>query len=90
MLKALLPKEEKYFDDFREMISHIQQMAKYTEQLFADELIDKNHYLNINGETAEATGGSEWAKYMHHKYQRRIFFPDVWTKEELDKWGQNI
>ena len=43
MLKALIPKEEKYFDDFREMITHIQQMAKYTEQLFADELIDKNH-----------------------------------------------
>ena len=47
MFKALLPKEEKYFDDFREMISHIQQMAKYTEQLFAAELIDNNHYLNI-------------------------------------------
>jgi len=47
MIKALLPKEEKYFDDFREMISHIQQMAKYTEQLFAAELIDNNHYLNI-------------------------------------------
>ncbi|GIK60106.1 MAG: DUF47 family protein [Ignavibacteriota bacterium] len=47
MIKAFLPKEEKYYDDFREMISHIQQMAKYTEQLFADELIDKNHYLNI-------------------------------------------
>ena len=47
MIKALLPKEEKYFDDFREMISHIQQMAKYTEQLFATELIDNNHYLNI-------------------------------------------
>ena len=47
MLKALLPKEEKYFDDFREMITHIQQMAKYTEDLFADTGIDKNHYLNI-------------------------------------------
>jgi uncharacterized protein len=47
MFKALLPKEVKYFDDFREMISHIQQMAKYTEQLFAAELIDNNHYLNI-------------------------------------------
>ena len=47
MFKALLPKEAKYFDDFREMISHIQQMAKYTEQLFAAELIDNNHYLNI-------------------------------------------
>ena len=49
-----------------------------------------NHYLKINGKTAEATGGSEWTKYMHPKYQRRIFFPDVWTKEELDNWGQNL
>lgn len=48
------------------------------------------HYLNIDGETADATGGSEWTKYMHPKYQRRIFFPDVWTKEELDNWGKNI
>lgn len=49
-----------------------------------------NHYLNINGEAAEATGGSEWAKYMHPKYQRRIFFPDVWAKSELDNWGKNL
>ena len=49
-----------------------------------------NHYLNINGETAEATGGSEWVKYMHPKYQRRIFFPEVWTKEELENWGENL
>ena len=49
-----------------------------------------NHYLSINGEKVEATGGSEWAKYMHPKYQRRIFFPDVWTKEELDNWGKNL
>ncbi|MCW9094400.1 MAG: DUF47 family protein, partial [Ignavibacteriaceae bacterium] len=26
---------------------HIQQMAKYTEELFSDGPIDKNHYLNI-------------------------------------------
>jgi tryptophan 2,3-dioxygenase len=35
----------------------------------------------------EATGGSEWQKYMHPRYQRRIFFPDLWTKAELDNWG---
>ena len=34
-----------------------------------------------------ATGGSEWQKYMHPKYQKRIFFPDLWSKEELDNWG---
>lgn len=49
-----------------------------------------NHYLNISGKTAEATGGSEWVKYMHPKYQKRIFFPDLWTKEELHDWGKNV
>lgn len=49
-----------------------------------------NHYLNINGKTAEATGGSEWVKYMHPKYQKRIFFPDLWTEKEKETWGTNI
>jgi tryptophan 2,3-dioxygenase len=49
-----------------------------------------NHYLNIGGETAKATGGSEWVKYMHPKYQRRIFFPDLWTEKELQDWGKDV
>lgn len=40
--------------------------------------------------SAEATGGSDWRKYMHPKYQRRIFFPDLWSKEELENWGANV
>ena len=39
---------------------------------------------------AEATGGSDWRKYMHPKYQRRIFFPDLWSEEELKNWGENV
>jgi tryptophan 2,3-dioxygenase len=49
-----------------------------------------NHYLNIGGKTAEATGGSEWVKYMHPKYQKRIFFPDLWTETEKETWGINM
>jgi len=49
-----------------------------------------NHYLNIGGETTEATGGSEWVKYMHPKYQKRIFFPDLWSKKELNDWGREV
>ena len=37
----------------------------------------------------EATGGSDWKKYMHPKYQRRIFFPELWSAEELANWGEN-
>lgn len=36
----------------------------------------------------EATGGSDWKKYMLPKYQRRIFFPELWSKEELERWGE--
>ena len=38
----------------------------------------------------DATGGSEWQKYMHPKYQRRIFFPELWSKEELENWGNEV
>jgi tryptophan 2,3-dioxygenase len=41
---------------------------------------------NSNGE-GEATGGSDWKKYMHPRYQRRIFFPELWTEQELANWG---
>ncbi|MFL9829911.1 tryptophan 2,3-dioxygenase family protein [Flavobacterium sp. ST-87] len=36
----------------------------------------------------EATGGSDWRKYMHPKYQKRIFFPELWSEAELANWGQ--
>jgi tryptophan 2,3-dioxygenase len=49
-----------------------------------------NHYLNIGGQTTEATGGSEWVKYMHPKYQKRIFFPELWTKKEIENWGKEV
>ncbi len=38
----------------------------------------------------EATGGSDWRKYMHPKYQRRVFFPELWSEEELKNWGENV
>lgn len=34
MFKKLLPKEEKYFEDFKEMISLIEEMAIHTEKVF--------------------------------------------------------
>ncbi|MCE2773101.1 MAG: tryptophan 2,3-dioxygenase family protein [Bacteroidetes bacterium] len=46
------------------------------------------YYLNSRGEGKAATGGSEWQKYLHPSYQRRIFFPELWTEEELKNWGQ--
>ncbi|MBE0390659.1 MULTISPECIES: tryptophan 2,3-dioxygenase family protein [unclassified Flavobacterium] len=45
-------------------------------------------YIDHSGKgDGEATGGSDWKKYMHPKYQRRIFFPELWSEEELANWG---
>ena len=44
-------------------------------------------YIDSGQGTGEATGGSDWKKYMHPRYQRRIFFPELWTAEELANWG---
>lgn len=43
-------------------------------------------YIDSKGD-GEATGGSDWKKYMHPRYQRRIFFPELWSEEELANWG---
>jgi uncharacterized protein Yka (UPF0111/DUF47 family) len=47
MLKKLLPKEEKYFDNFKEMITHIGEMAQITNQLFSSEKINRDLLLKI-------------------------------------------
>ncbi len=44
-------------------------------------------YLTSGKTEVEATGGSDWRKYMHPKYQRRIFFPALWSEDELANWG---
>jgi len=45
-------------------------------------------YIESSGKgNGEATGGSDWKKYMHPKYQRRIFFPELWSEEELQNCG---
>jgi len=47
MLKRLLPKEEKYFDNFKEMITHIGEMADLTHQLFSSDQINRDLLLKI-------------------------------------------
>jgi tryptophan 2,3-dioxygenase len=44
-------------------------------------------YLGGKEKELEATGGSSWRKYLHPKYQRRIFYPYLWSDEELKNWG---
>ena len=79
-----LPKE------YQENEKLVEAMRHYDYTVNVDWVI---HHLNAAKKylgDAAATGGSDWQKYMHPKYQRRIFFPELWSKEELDNWGKNV
>lgn len=45
-------------------------------------------YLGSGKEEKAATGGSHWEKYLHPRYQQRIFFPGLWTAGERAAWGK--
>ncbi|MES2778862.1 MAG: tryptophan 2,3-dioxygenase family protein [Bacteroidota bacterium] len=46
------------------------------------------HYLDSKNENQQATGGSEWKKYLHPQFQQRKFFPQLWTESEKTNWGK--
>jgi tryptophan 2,3-dioxygenase len=45
------------------------------------------YLTQVDGTIEDATGGSDWRKYMLPKYQKRIFFPELWSESELQNWG---
>jgi tryptophan 2,3-dioxygenase len=45
-------------------------------------------YLQRNPEDIAATGGTNWQKYLPPRFQKRVFFPEVWSADEIDNWGK--
>ena len=45
-------------------------------------------YLQLDPEDIKATGGTNWQKYLPPRFQKRIFYPTLWTAEELENWGK--
>lgn len=83
-----LPKEVKEDPKLRDAMRHYDYTVNVTWVMAHYDAANK--YLNAGKEAVEATGGSEWTKYMHPKYQRRIFFPELWSEQELKDWGKNV
>ena len=83
-----LPKEDQEDKDLVKAMRHYDYTVNVT-WVMAHYNAAK-HYIESGIGDGEATGGSDWKKYMHPKYQRRIFFPDLWSEDELKNWGTNI
>lgn len=45
-------------------------------------------YLSSQNEDIDATGGTNWQKYLPPRFQKRLFFADLWTEDEKNNWGR--
>lgn len=45
-------------------------------------------YLEKDPADIAATGGTNWQKYLPPRFQKRIFFPFLWTEEQVNEWGK--
>ncbi len=45
-------------------------------------------YLQQNEGDVPATGGTNWQKYLPPRFQKRIFYPELWGTQEHEEWGK--
>jgi len=45
-------------------------------------------YLDAKPKEIAATGGTNWQKYLPPRFQRVVFFPELWADDELEDWGK--
>jgi len=45
-------------------------------------------YLARQDKDVAATGGTNWQKYLPPRFQKRIFYPTLWSAEEQENWGR--
>jgi tryptophan 2,3-dioxygenase len=46
-------------------------------------------YLQRDAIEIAATGGTNWQKYLPPRFQKVIFYPELWSQEEIDQWGKS-
>ena len=46
-------------------------------------------YLQKDPKDIAATGGTNWQKYLPPRFQKRIFYPELWNDQEVDEWGKS-
>ena len=45
-------------------------------------------YLQQSEADIAATGGTNWQKYLPPRFQKRIFYPELWSEAEIAEWGK--
>jgi tryptophan 2,3-dioxygenase len=52
-------------------------------------LKSSGRYLHKTPKDIQATGGTNWQKYLPPRFQRIMFFPELWNETEQKEWGKS-
>ena len=85
-LYRALPKDLQEDEELKEMLREY--------DLFANVFWALSHYksavryLQRDPDVIAATGGTNWQKYLPPRFQRVIYFPELWSGKEKEEWGK--
>jgi tryptophan 2,3-dioxygenase len=87
--KNLLAIYRKYFTGNTEVISRLREFDTLSNVLWPlAHMKSASHYLHKDPEDIKATGGTNWQKYLPPRFQKIIFFPELWSDQEKADWGK--
>jgi len=80
---------KKHFSGNQQVIERLRQLDTLANVLWPlAHMKSAAHYLEKDPEDIKATGGTNWQKYLPPRFQRIIFFPDLWSDQEKAEWGK--
>lgn len=81
-----LPKEQREDKTLVESLKTLDINANINWQLM--HMGSAHRYLRRDTGDIEATGGTNWKEYLPPSFQKIVFFPELYTEQELSNWGK--
>jgi tryptophan 2,3-dioxygenase len=79
---------QKWFQGNTEVIQRLREFDTLANVLWPlAHMRSAGHYLQKDPEDIKATGGTNWQKYLPPRFQKIVFFPELWSEEEIAQWG---
>ena len=87
--KNLLQKYKKKFDQKPAVIKVLREFDLLANVFWPlSHMKSAGRYLHKSPEDIKATGGTNWQKYLPPRFQKIIFFPELWSAQEKEEWGK--
>ena len=87
----LLRKYHEHYSGNEEIMNELKKLdLKANVDWPLQHLKSATRYLQRDPDVIKASGGTNWQKYLPPRRQRIVFYPELWTMEEMKEWGQKF